>query len=548
MQKLVLIDGNSILNRAFYAIMGSRMLMSNDKMPTNAIFGFLSTLFKVLSDEKPEYIAVAFDLKAPTFRHKQYEGYKAQRKGMPNELAEQLPVMKDILRAMNIKIYEKEGYEADDILGTLACYGEKQGLKVILLTGDRDSFQLTTENINPKIPTTKAGKTTEELYTPERIKEKYGIEPKQFIQVKALMGDASDNIPGVPGVGEKTALSLIQKFKTLDNVYKELEAGNPEIKGKLKERLIENKELAYLSRDLGTICLEVPIETNLEDIKLEEYNSDKLYEIFKNLNFNKYIEKLGLKPSEEEKNVESSIDFEYEIVKQENLKEILTKVKEDKYFSYNLINNEEIVFTLGNKTYYYKGEILNLKEIFESKEILKIGYKLKEDFVYLNTLKIYPENMMFDIEIAAYILNSLKSKYEIEELADEYLNIDVNSFIKVKEKENEQLSLLSEPEEPADNIIENNCKKSYLIYNIYKKLKEELEKNNQLKLFETIEMPLVEVLASMQIEGMHVDKKALEEYGKDINSQVENLTNEIYALVGQEFNINSPKQLRRNIV
>ena len=295
MKKLVLIDGNSIINRAFYGIMGSKMLMTEDGTYTNAVYGFLAILFKLLEDIKPEYIAVAFDLKAPTARHKMYEGYKANRQGMPDELAEQMPIIKDVLRAMNIDIIEKAGYEADDVIGTLSRYGENQGLEVTILSGDRDTFQLATDKVTIKIPRTKAGKTETELFDREKVKEVYGIEPKQLIEVKGLQGDTSDNIPGVPGIGEKTALSLIQRYGTIDNLYEKLENDEaPDIKGKQKEKLLENKDLAYLSRTLGTINLEVPFEDTLENLKLEEWNKPEVLAIFKELNFKRYIERFNL--------------------------------------------------------------------------------------------------------------------------------------------------------------------------------------------------------------------------------------------------------------
>lgn len=250
MERLVLIDGNSILNRAFYGIMGSKMLMTSDGTYTNAVYGFLAIMFKILEDIKPEYMAIAFDLKAPTHRHKMYEGYKATRKGMPDELAQQMPIIKEILQAMNITIIEKEGYEADDILGTLAKWGELEGLDVTILTGDRDSFQLISDNIKVRIPHTKAGKTETEDFTVEKVFEKYGLNPTDLIEVKGLQGDTSDNIPGVPGIGEKTALSLVKEYKTIDNLYKNIEENTDNLKGKTREKIALNKELAYLSRTL----------------------------------------------------------------------------------------------------------------------------------------------------------------------------------------------------------------------------------------------------------------------------------------------------------
>lgn len=294
MKKLVLIDGNSIMNRAFYGIMGSKALTTKDGKYTNAVYGFLAILFKLMEDENPDYLGVSFDLKGPTARHKLYEGYKANRKGMPNELAEQMPIIKDVLSAMNIDIIEKEGYEGDDIIGTLSRYGEEKGLEVIILSGDRDTFQLATDQVKIHIPRTKAGKTETEIYDRKKVQEVYGIEPKQLIEVKGLQGDTSDNIPGVPGIGEKTALSLIQKYETIENLYKKLEAGEADLKGKQKEKVEENKELAILSRTLGEINTQVPIEDTLEELKVEEWDKPKVLEIFKELNFKRYIDRFNL--------------------------------------------------------------------------------------------------------------------------------------------------------------------------------------------------------------------------------------------------------------
>ena len=295
MDKFVLVDGNSIMNRAFYGIMGSKMLTTKDGKYTNAVYGFLAILFKLLDDIQPQYMAVAFDLKAPTARHKMYEGYKANRHGMPDELAEQMPIIKEVLRAMNIDIIEMEGYEADDILGTLSCYGEAQNLNVTILSGDRDTFQLATDKVTIRIPHTKGGKTETDEYNREKIIEKYGLEPKQLIEVKGLQGDASDNIPGVPGVGEKTALKLVQKYGSIENLYKKIEEGQDDLKGKQREKIIENKELAELSRTLGTINTKVPIKDDLTDLKVEEWDKEKVLELFENLNFNRYIDRFNLR-------------------------------------------------------------------------------------------------------------------------------------------------------------------------------------------------------------------------------------------------------------
>ena len=295
MKKLVVIDGNSILNRAFFAIMGSKALMTPDGTYTNAVYGFLAIMFKMLEDEKPDYLVVAFDVHAPTKRHEMYADYKGTRKGMPDELKMQMPIIKQVLQAMNIKIMEKAGYEADDILGTLSRYGEENGVDVKLLTGDRDSFQLATDHTTILLPRTKGGKTETDIFDKNAIIETYGVTPVQMIEVKGLMGDSSDNIPGVPGIGEKTALKLIKEFETIDNLYSKLEADEaPSIKGKLKENLLANKDLAILSKQLGTIDVDAPIEKDLDSCEVREWDKKEVYSLFKVLRFKRYIERFQL--------------------------------------------------------------------------------------------------------------------------------------------------------------------------------------------------------------------------------------------------------------
>ena len=396
MDNFVLIDGNSIMNRAFYGIMGSKMLTTRDGKYTNAVYGFLAILFKLIEDTNPKYMAVAFDLKAPTARHKLYEGYKANRKGMPEELAEQMPLIKEILRAMNIDIVEKEGYEADDVLGTLSRYGEKQGLHVTILSGDRDTFQLATDNITIRIPRTKGGKTETDLFDRNKIIETYGIEPKQLIEVKGLQGDSSDNIPGVPGIGEKTALSLIQKYGSIENLYDKIEKDEDDLKGKQREKVKDNKELAELSKTLGTINLEVPIEDTLEQFKVEEWDKEKVLKLFKELNFNRYIERFhltGEKNSEEEtykidfKNVEKSIEEIINIVKvQKSMTFYLQTEKDDN--PDNIIKENIAGMSVYNsdtqEAYYIKlnqGEVERLKEIFEDENIKKTSINLAKVYI-----------------------------------------------------------------------------------------------------------------------------------------------------------------------
>ena len=556
MDKFVLIDGNSILNRAFYGIMGTNTLMTSDGVHTNAVYGFLAIMFKIIEDIKPKYIAVAFDLKAPTKRHLKYAEYKATRKGMPNELAEQLPIIKDILYAMNIAVIEKEGYEADDILGTLAKYGEKKGLEVTILTGDRDAFQLASNNITIRIPRTKMGKTEVEDFNKEKIIQTYGVTPAQLIEVKGLMGDKSDNIPGVPGVGEKTALELVKRYRNIDKLYEELYNDDCEIKGKTKEKLLENKDLAYLSRELGIIDVKADIEKNLDLFEVKEWNNDKVLRIFKKLKFNRYIERFDLKESKKEETVINEI-IEVELLN--NAKDIIKQIEDNKRIFYyietkdslnkDLIIQKEIIGIAiysekDNKSYYLKN-IQELKEIFENKDILKCSYKQKQDYILLKQIGINCENLMYDVEIAGYILNSTSNNYNIEELSKEYLDINPNDIIESTNNTDIQINLFGNAQD-VKKLDEFNKKigiYAYCIYKLYFELTQKLENTNQLELFNNIEMPLVEVLADMQYTGIYVDKIELMKYGEELQNKAEILKKEIYELSGEEFNINSTKQL-----
>ena len=569
MKKLVLIDGNSIMNRAFYGIMGSKTLTTKDGKYTNAIYGFLAILFKLLEDEKPEYIAVSFDLKAPTARHKLYDGYKANRKGMPNELAEQMPIIKEVLKAMNIDIVEKEGYEGDDIIGTLSKYGEEKGLEVIILSGDRDTFQLATDKVKIHIPRTKAGKTETEIYDRNKVKEVYGIEPKQLIEVKGLQGDTSDNIPGVPGIGEKTALSLIQKYETIDNLYKKLEAGEDDLKGKQKEKIEENKDLAYLSRTLGEINTQVPINDTLEELKTEEWDKPKVLEIFKELNFKRYIDRFNLLEESKNGNIENEhkeIKELYKVEKKsiQDIKNILIEQKEmifyidtDKDENQEKIIKEKItgvgIFNpKSNESYYINlnnnEDIQNLKDIFENKEILKIGIDIGKIYILLKQEQINLKGIKFDCSIAAYILNPTNNKLKIENLAEQYLEIDVNEEIQNKENQKqEQINLFDQLSSENQEENKSNEKKatyySYIIYKLQEVMTKQLEEINAIQLFNNIDMPTLEVLADMQWNGMYADENELNKFGDKLKEQLETKTKIIYEMAGEEFNINSTKQL-----
>ena len=564
MKKLLLIDGNSIMNRAFYGIMGSKALTAKDGTYTNAIYGFLAIMFKQLEDLNPDYMAVAFDLKGPTERHKLYEEYKANRHGMPNELAEQMPIIKDILKAMNIDIIEKQGYEGDDILGTLSRYGEKQNLNVIILSGDRDTFQLATDKVEIHIPRTKSGKTETEIFNKEKVEEVYGLEPKQLIEVKGLQGDASDNIPGVPGIGEKTAISLIQKYQSIDNLYKQIEDGTSDIKGKQLQNLTENKELAYLSRTLGEINLQVPIEDTLESLKVEEWDKQQVLELFEKLNFKRYIERFNLDGEVQIEKNDNQIANEYKII-DKTIDDIRKIIKEQKeiifYFDtkkdeapekiikekisnigiYNKANNETYNINLQIDT---NKQILNvLKEIFEDKEIAKIGIDLGRAYILLKQENIDLQGIKYDISIAGYILNPTNSKFDIENLAEEYLNININKIFE-NDLQNKQMNLFDQIENDEEkNRKEKTCLYAYLIYKIREITEQKLEEINALELFNNIDMPTVQVLANMQWNGMYADEKELEKFGETLKEQLDIKTKIIYEMAGEEFNINSTKQL-----
>ena len=563
MDKFVLVDGNSIMNRAFYGIMGSRMLTTKDGKYTNAVYGFLAILFKLLEDVEPKYIAVAFDLKAPTARHKMYEGYKANRKGMPDELAEQMPMIKEILHAMNIDIVEKEGYEADDVLGTLSCYGEKQGLDVIILSGDRDTFQLATNKVTIRIPHTKAGKSETDEYDREKIKEKYGLEPKQLIEVKGLQGDTSDNIPGVPGVGEKTALKLIQEYGSIDNLYKKIEEGEDNLRGKQREKIIENKDLAYLSKTLGTINVNVPIKDDLSDFKLEEWDKEKVLEIFRELNFNRYIERFNLKGENVEVNDNTSADKELYKRVEKAKEEVINYIKEKKemifYFLTEKVDNEEkivqeeikgisIYNKEKNEVYYIELEkgVKELKDILEDNEIKKVGIDLSKTYILLRQEDIKLKGIDYDIAIASYILNPTNNKLKIEDLMANYLELYLDEVLGEEEKDTKQINLFDNAEENNDEKKrrqEEVCVFAYAIGKIKEITLKKLEEINCLDLFYKIDMPTVEVLSNMQWNGMYVDKEELEQYGKELTEKLDTITKIIYEMAGEEFNINSTKQL-----
>ena len=566
--RLLIIDGNSIMNRAFYGIMSSKSLMSADGTYTNAIYGFLSILFKELEDLKPDYIAVAFDLKAPTHRHKMYAEYKGTRHAMPDELAQQMPIIKEILKCMNITIIEKEGYEADDVLGTISKEAEKGGHLVTILSGDRDTFQLASDKVTIRIPRTKMGKTETEDYDEAKIEEEYGVKPAQMIQVKGLMGDASDNIPGVPGVGEKTALKLIKEYKNIDNLYEQLESGKTEnIKGALKDKLEKNKDLAIMSRTLGTILRDAPLGVEIEDLKIKEWDKEAVTNKFKELQFNRFIERFnlnGLGTHQAEKKIEDL--FALEELDSLKLKTELEKIKSNKKFIYYIekekaenqttILKEKIKslsFYNENKVLYIKNIVLTpeLAQIFQSEEIEKVGYKVKADYIILKENEIEYKNIKYDAEIAGYNLNPT-DKNTLEEMAKKYLDIDIDEYMSTEfnnqnEKSSNQINLFDDIEKENDDTEKrakyHDALVCYCIAKLEEKTTKKLEEVGGLSLFNNIEMPLVPVLAEMQYNGMLVDEQELKDFGNTLKKQLDVLTKNIYELCGEEFNINSHQQL-----
>ena len=441
----------------------------------------------------------------------------------------------------------------------MSRYGEKKNLEVTILSGDRDTFQLATDKVTIRIPHTKGGKTETDLYNKEKIIEKYGIEPQQLIDVKGLQGDTSDNIPGVPGVGEKTALSLIQRYGSIENLYEKIENGEDDLKGKQREKIVNNKELAFMSKTLGTINLQVPISDTLEDFKVEEWNKEKVLEMFKELNFKRYIDRVNLL-----ENNKSNENQEKELFKSVNKKEeeIIQLIKEEQeiifYFETkkndleeNIIKEEIVGINIYNQKQnevynlnLNNNKILNFKEILEDEKIKKISIDLTKIYILLKQVGINIEGMHYDIAIASYILNPTNNKLNIDNLIEQYLNIDINEYTK-SEDSGKQINLFDNMEKEDINQEE---KEKYMMYaysigKIKNITSEKLKEVNSLDLFYNIDMPTVEVLSDMQWNGMYVDKEELEQFGKELTSKLETITKIIYEMAGEEFNINSTKQL-----
>ncbi len=500
--KLLILDGNSVINRAFYGI---RPLTTRDGLYTNAIFGFLNILQKVQSEEHPDALCVAFDLHGPTFRHLKYEGYKATRHGMPEELAMQMPVMKQVLSAMNIPIYECQGWEADDVIGTVSRICSERGCECVILTGDRDSLQLVDDKVTVKLVRTQAGQTLTQNYTPEVFFEEYGMAPIRLIDLKALMGDSSDNIPGVAGVGPKTATDLLHKYGTLDGVYENLTPQN--MKGKLFEKLTNGKENAYLSYDLATIRCDAPIEFAPESNLIKEPKRKELYNLFVRLEFQKLIDRYHLRGAELEE--ESTIDSNFTPCACENAaytEALLAEFSQADHVSV-LAEGEGITVHHNGKNYCFA----DLDARLFSKEIRKVTHNAKPLMRTLLEKGLPAEGFVFDTAVAAYLLDATRGKYELSQLASDYLHAEAQDASAIEA--------------------------------LYPILREKLQVQGMDKLYDEIEFPLCYVLAQMEADGVRVDKKALHDFGAMLRERISACENLIFGYAGGEFNINSTKQL-----
>ena len=525
MKKLLILDSNSILNRAFY---GVRYLSAKDGTPTNAIYGFLNILLKLIKEQEPDYICAAFDVKAPTFRHKQYEGYKAQRKPMPEGLAAQMPLAKDVLRAMGVTILEKEGYEADDIIGTVARLCEESEISCFIATGDKDDLQLASDKTKVILTVTKSGYNETIIYDDKAVKEKYRVTPTEFIDVKALMGDPSDNIPGVKGVGEKTAMSLIEKHHSIEYIYENIDGIG--LKGAMLQKMKDGRKMAFMSKELATINRNTPIEFNAEECVFDGFeNNGELYEILKRLELNSIIKKLDLSGVDNVKENEDIFkDFSYQV----GDKNMISGDKVTVVLDFDGDNISSAAVGAGNNAVVLN-EQDDIKELLEDDSIAKVMFDVKEAIVKLNG-RIDIKNISDDTAIAAYLVDPAKNEYTIEKLASEYFGTVI------EKPEVKQLSLLDDVETDRSEYLAK-CAVALGVLN--ERIGDKIKENGQEKLYQEVELPLVTVLAHLEINGFLVDDNQLKEFADKLGEKIDALTNEIYMLAGEEFNINSPKQL-----
>jgi len=538
-EKIMLIDGNSIVNRAFYGV----PLLTNSKgLYTNAVYGFFNILFKLIDDEKPTKMAIAFDLKAPTFRHEKFADYKGTRKGMPEELRSQMPVLKELLRLLNIKQYSCEGYEADDILGTLSKISEEMGYDTIVVSGDRDLLQIASETLKVKIPKTKGGKTEVEDYFAKDVVEKYGVTPAEFIEVKALMGDTSDNIPGVPSIGEKTAVKIIQQYKTVEEAIKNADDVKP---AKAAANLKEFEEQARLSRFLVEIERNAPVELDVENMPcIGKEISKEAYDYIKELEFKSMLQRFSAEISTEE----TKEKYEY-INSKDKCIEFVNKGFGDES-AYIIIEDEGVIegvsifcknggYFIETSEDFAENDLKDsLKGYFEDENVKKIGHDIKKDIKLLYPVGLKGVN--FDTEIAGYILNSTNDSYNFDDISNIFLNETVESEEEVLGKGKNKISVKKLDKEKR---VLYAVKQAEIMYRAKPVMDEKIKENNQEELFYNIEMPLIYVLSDMEKFGMRVDRDGLVFYGAALSAQIDTLSNEIYTMCGEKFNINSPKQL-----
>ena len=553
-KKLILIDGHSILNRAFFGIPD---LTNSEGIHTNAMYGFLNIMFKFIDEEKPDYITVAFDLSEPTFRHKAYEAYKGTRKPMAPELKQQVPLIKELLRMMNITVIEKAGYEADDIIGTIAKRSAAAGIDVSVISGDRDLLQLAEEKIQIRIPKTKKGVTEVENYYPEDVVALYGVTPLEFIDMKALMGDTSDNIPGAPGVGPKTASAIIQKYHSVDNVLAHLDELKPP---KAQKSITENAEQVKMSRFLAEININVPLDYNIENAEIGDFYNPASYELFKKYNFKTMLKRFDKDMTAAPKaDALKDIVVIQELGDSENIiKKACEVINNGGNLGLSIIHEEKCIYGLGiclseKETYfiikqgfitdeYLKDAVQKLGVLSDTNKKRQIRvFDLKEilwAFEKDGNLKISQEAFV-DVSIASYLLKPNDENYEPEQIALQYLNITFPSKSELFGKAGVQEMLMTK----LDELAEYACESAYVSLFSADLILKELENENMTELFANIEMPLVFVLYDMQKEGVRVDKVGLKSYGEVLGNRIQVLEKEIYDEAGEEFNINSPKQL-----
>lgn len=536
MNKLLLIDGNSIMNRAFYGIPD---MTTNDGRHTNAIYGFLNIILKVIEEEQATHICVAFDLKKKTFRHEMYEAYKGTRKGMPEELHEQMPRIKEILQAMHIRIVEQEGFEADDLIGTLSKKGEREGFAVTILSGDRDLLQLATDTVLVRIPKTKHGKTEAEDYYAKNVVETYGVTPLIFIDMKGLMGDTSDNIPGVPGIGEKTAAKLLAEYGDLDGVYAAVDSMKA---SRMKQNLIENKDLAYLSKTLATIKLDCPIPFEFSEATYHDPFNAEAYTLFEDLELKSFYKRFSVEKKEE-------LTFETVLIDDiDGYNALLAKLQKAKEVSFAWITQDGealgVAVCMDLEHVYLIRFMMFITEAMVADNLLALSRDYQVQLACMHVKKLlsfldfHEEDAVFDAGLAAYLLQPNQSEYEYDTLAKVYLDVTLPSEKEMLGKE--KLGYFSFEDERVQKWM---AYQAIVPYKIKSVLREKLKETGMESLYDEMELPCLYALYEMEKNGIRVDGEALHQYGKKLRTRIEELTAEIHAMAGEEFNINSPKKL-----